>query len=57
MGVSEKKQQDCFGYLGFLIFPYEFRDANKLADSTVWLLSIPPETSDLQWGYWEQWNP
>lgn len=38
--------QDCFGYSGFLIFPYEFQDASKLADSTVWLLSISPETSE-----------
>lgn len=42
----KKKQQDCFGYSGFLIFPYEFPDASKLADSTVWLLSVPPETSE-----------
>lgn len=45
--------QDYFGYSGFLIFPYEFRDARRLADSTVWLL----KSVLLRWGYWEQWNP
>lgn len=35
--------QDYFGYSGFLIYPYEFRDASKLADYSLALEECAPE--------------